>query len=112
MSRSWAAGLLASLVLALSIGSAPDRAAAFGTVEGGGQHREHERINRAPPPPPPRPRAALACPAGTGSGGDCFEPRSIDQLAGHGNGFGDVGSPDRTEAGDPSAHCDDADFLA
>jgi hypothetical protein len=76
----------------------PGPAGAFGTVEGGGQHREHERITRA----------ALAC---TARDGACFEPASIDQLAGDGKGFGAVGSPDRTEASDPAAHCDDADFL-
>nr|BFE73253.1 hypothetical protein GCM10020092_065540 [Actinoplanes digitatis] len=54
----------------------------------------------------------MACPAGTGSDGDCFEPRSVAQLAGHGSRFGAVGAPDRTEVSVPAAHCDDADFLA
>jgi hypothetical protein len=94
-------GLLASLILSASVAFVPSSAAAFGTIEGGGQHREHERITRA----------AVACPAGTNSEGDCFEPRSVDQLAGHGKGFGAVGSPDSTEISDPAAHCDDADFL-
>jgi hypothetical protein len=102
MNRTGAASLLAPLVLACLIGWVPGRAVAFGTIDGGGQSREHERITRA----------AVACAAGAGSDGDCFEPKSIDQLAGHGKTFGDVGSPDRTEAGNPSAHCDDADFLA
>jgi hypothetical protein len=94
-------GLLASLVLSSCIVLVPSSAVAFGTIEGGGQNREHERITRA----------AVACPAGAGSDGDCFEPRSMDQLAGHGKGFGAVGSPDSTEISDPAAHCDDADFL-
>ncbi|MET8151669.1 CinY protein [Actinoplanes sp. NPDC049668] len=96
--------LLAALALALagSIVSVPAPAAGFGTIDGGGQRREHERITRA----------AVACPAGTGSDGDCFEPRSVAQLAGHGNRFGAVGAPDRTEVSVPAAHCDDADFLA
>lgn len=94
-------GLLASLVLSGYIVWVPNSAAGFGTIEGGGQNREHERITRA----------AVACPAGTGSDGDCFEPRSVDQLAGHGRGFGAVGAPDLTEVSDPAAHCDDADFL-
>jgi hypothetical protein len=94
-------GLLASLVLSGYIVLVPNSAAGFGTIEGGGQNREHERITRA----------AVACPAGTGSDGDCFEPRSVDQLAGHGRGFGAVGAPDLTEVSDPAAHCDDADFL-
>ncbi|MFB9316208.1 CinY protein [Cryptosporangium minutisporangium] len=43
--------------------------------------------------------------------GGCFEPVSMDQLAGRGSGFGAVGSPDSTEVSDPAAHCDDADHL-
>ena len=65
-------GLLAALVASTCIVLMPSSAAAFGTIEGGGQHREHERITRA----------AVACPAGAGSDGDCFEPRSVDQFAG------------------------------
>jgi hypothetical protein len=94
-------GLLAALLASTCIVLVPSSAAAFGTIEGGGQHREHERITRA----------AVACPAGDDSDGDCFEPRSVDQLAGHGKGFGAVGSPDLTEVSNPAAHCDDADFL-
>jgi hypothetical protein len=90
--------LLASIALVSAIVLA---AGGFGTVEGGGQHREHERITRA----------AVACRDGARSDGGCFEPRSADQLAGHDKKFGAVGSPDRTETSDPAAHCDDADFL-
>lgn len=96
-----APGLLVLLVLSGSVVLVPGSAAAFGTIESGGQNREHERITRA----------AAACPAGTDSDSDCFEPRSVDQLAGHGKAFGAVGSPDSTEISDPAAHCDDADFL-
>lgn len=95
-------GLLLAAVLASSVAVLPGSASAFGTIEGGGQHREHERITRA----------AVACPAGASSDDDCFEPRSVDQLAGRGKGFGAVGSPDLTEVSNPAAHCDDADFLA
>ncbi|MEU4425742.1 CinY protein [Actinoplanes sp. NPDC024001] len=91
MASRAAAGLLTCLLL-------PGPAVAFGTVDGGGQHREHERITRA----------ALACSGGR----DCFEPVTLDQLAGDGRGFGTVGAPDRTEVSIPAAHCDDADFLA
>jgi hypothetical protein len=78
-------------------------ASAFGTIDTGGQNREHERITRA----------AVACAAaGTGSERVCFEPRSADQLAGHGKRFGAVGSPDLSEPLDPAAHCDNADYLA
>jgi hypothetical protein len=78
------------------------RAAAFGTIDTGGQNREHERITRA----------AVACAAAAGPDGDCFEPRSADQLAGHAKTFGAIGDPDLTEVFIPAAHCDDADFLA
>ena len=97
MRGSLGPGLLATLVLSTCVVLVPSPAAGFGTIEGGGQHREHERITRA----------AVACP-----GDDCFEPRSVDQLAGHGTGFGAVGSPDLTEVSNPAAHCDDADYLA
>jgi hypothetical protein len=102
MRRSVGPGLLASLVVAGSMMFFPSSATAFGTIDGGGQHREHERITRA----------AVACSPGAGSNGDCFEPRSADQLAGQGKKFGAVGSPDLTEVSDPAAHCDDADYLA
>ena len=80
---------------------APGSAAGFGTIDGGGQNREHERITRA----------ALACPGGTGST-ELFRAGSVDQLAGHDREFGGVGAPDSDEiCGLPAAHCDDADFL-
>ena len=39
--------LLACLVVMAFIGSAPGSAAAFGTIDTGGQRREHERVTRA-----------------------------------------------------------------
>jgi hypothetical protein len=92
------ARLIASLAVACLLVGFPGPAWAFGTIDGAGQHREHERITRA----------ALAC----HRDGDCFQPRSADQLAGDGKRFGAVGAPDLTEVSDPAAHCDDADFLA
>jgi hypothetical protein len=89
------------LVVIGSIVLTQDAASAFGTIDGAGQHREHERITRA----------ALACAQGKRSTGDCFEPMSMDQLAGHGRAFGAVGAPDSDEISDPAAHCDSADFL-
>ena len=77
-------------------------AAAFGTINGGGQHREHERLTRA----------ALSCASTTNSREECFAARSMDQLAGRGKGFGAVGAPDSDEISNPAAHCDDGDFLA
>ena len=80
----------------------PERAEAFGTIRGLGQRAEHELVTRI----------ALACPAGTPSNGDCFEPESLDQLAGKEGTFGAVGAPDSDDQiFDPAAHCDDADFL-
>ncbi|KAH7131807.1 CinY protein [Dendryphion nanum] len=81
----------------------------FGTVNGIlGQHNEHEMITRV----------AFQCATGQKSNGDCFEPISLDNLAGThvGSipGLGDngmVGSPDDLPPEGPSAHCDDADFL-
>jgi hypothetical protein len=56
-----------SLLLVGWISSAP--AVGFGRIDGGGQHREHERITR-------RPRM---CELGV----SCFEPATMDYLAGH-----------------------------
>lgn len=80
----------------------------FGTVNRVpflGQNSEHERITRA----------ALACQDVKSP--ECFEPNSIDQLAGTGFTFGAVGGPDEPRFPNPFAvegplaHCDDADFL-
>jgi len=94
--------LAAALALIVCVVPAAGPAAAFGTIEGGGQHRTHERITRA----------ALACASATAPGKDCFEPRSMDLLAGKDPFFGGVGAPDSDEISNPAAHCDDADFLA
>ncbi len=83
----------------LVVGAAP-RAHAFGTI---GELAEHERITRA----------ALAC--GTSkAGADCFEPRSLDQVAGKKGTFGAIGSPDDPRNGEmltSAAHCDNADYV-
>ena len=92
--------LLACLVVVMFVGSAPGSAAAFGTIDTGGQRREHERLTRA----------ALACAGGAGSDAFCFAPGSIDYLAGHGRESGLL-APDSDELSDPAAHCDNADFL-
>jgi hypothetical protein len=93
--------LIGCLILTFWITAPSGSAAAFGTIDGAGQHREHERITRA----------ALACAVGARSNGDCFEPGSMDQLAGHDKAFGGVGAPDSDEVSVPAAHCDDADYL-
>ncbi|SNY74082.1 CinY protein [Paractinoplanes atraurantiacus] len=75
---------------------------AFGTIDTGGQHREHERITRA----------ALACTSSTSREPVCFEPATMNYLAGHDREFGAVGAPDSDEMADPAAHCDNADYLS
>jgi hypothetical protein len=95
----------ALLTLLLAPGLAPTPAAnAFGTVNGPlGQRAEHERITRI----------ALGCAPGAPSDGSCFEPVSLDNLAGKEGTFGAVGAPDSDQQIlDPRAHCDNADFLA
>ncbi|MEV0901838.1 CinY protein [Actinoplanes sp. NPDC049802] len=101
MRRRIGPALLVSLLAAAAL-LVPDPAGGFGTVDGGGQHREHERITRA----------ALACADGRRPGDGCFAPATLSQLAGEGRGFGAVGAPDRTEVNVPAAHCDDGDFLS
>jgi hypothetical protein len=87
---------------ALSI-LAASQASAFGTISGLGQNREHERITRH----------ALAC--GGPVGAVCFQPASLDELAGKGGTWGAVGAPDNPARGlvlSSVAHCDNADYFA
>jgi len=86
---------VAFLVVVFWITLAPGSAAAFGTIDSGGQNREHERIARA----------ALACAGDADLDIGCFEPRAMDYLAGHDREFGAVGAPDSDELSDPAAHC-------
>src|SRR5688572_20099935 len=95
------ARLVTALVLAVWIVLPTSSASGFGTIDSGGQHREHERITRA----------ALSCAGDAPSDVECFEPASIDYLAGHDREFGAVGAPDSDEISVPAAHCDNADFL-
>ncbi|MCE3553232.1 hypothetical protein LWC33_17430 [Pseudonocardia sp. RS11V-5] len=94
--------VLLGLLVVLGLAAAPGSAAGFGTIDSGGQSREHERLTRA----------ALSCAGDARSDPDCFEPTTMDYLAGHGHEFGAVGSPDRDELSDPAAHCDGADYVA
>lgn len=102
--------------LIVTLLSATQTAWSFGTIDTGvgghnllSQHGEHEKITRA----------ALACQSGSSLGG-CFEPKSLNQLAGDDFTFGAVGDPDKprklnvlsdTFVEGKYAHCDDADFL-
>ncbi|MGD0866383.1 MAG: CinY protein [Rhizomicrobium sp.] len=92
----FARGLFIGGALALICGGP---AFAFGTIVGMGQNAEHQRITRH----------ALAC---SNSTTDCFEPESLEALAGGKAGLGAVGIPDR---GDlmvvNKMHCDGGDWL-
>lgn len=75
-------------------------ALAFGTVRGLGQDAEHERITRH----------ALAC--GLFSDANCFEKKSLNELAGSKDNFGAIGISDRGELVPVNkAHCDGGDYL-
>ncbi len=94
------------LILALALGIAvagTTEAGAFGTIRALGQNSEHERITRR----------ALACPPGVPSDNSCFEPATLDELAGKAGTFGAIGIPDRGPLiEDASFHCDGGDHLA
>ena len=93
--------LLAAGAVAATL-ALPSAASGFGTIDGKmGQHAEHEKITRV-----------LSCEA-VGAPTPCFQPLSMDQLAGTGGTLGGVGIPDSPLEiiGHPEAHCDDADYL-
>src|SRR5471030_1344040 len=76
---------------------------AFGTISGLGQNREHERITRH----------ALGCVPGADLA-FCFEPKSLDEIAGARGSWGAVGAPDNPTRGlmlSSEAHCDNGDWL-
>lgn len=101
VSRSSRKPLAIALAVGLGLLAAPATASAFGTVDSLGQHAEHEKITRA-----------LSCEA-VGAPNPCFQPRSLDELAGRKGTFGAVGAPDRLGevTADGAAHCDAADDL-
>jgi hypothetical protein len=76
-------------------------ALAFGTVRGLGQNAEHERITRH----------ALGCGL-IGGDANCFQDKTLKELAGGDNDFGAIGIPDRGELVTKNkAHCDSGDYL-
>ena len=104
-------GAIATLtvLLAVSLGAgtllttSANRADAFGSVDSAllSQKPVHEWITRT-----------LACPSDQRPN-ICFEPLSIDVLAGSRGNFGAVGEPDNPLDGFPNPaarHCDDADY--
>jgi hypothetical protein len=91
-------------VLAASVALSATAALAFGTISGMGQNREHERITRH----------ALGCGQGL-DGSVCFQPKSLDEIAGKPGTWGGVGAPDNPARGlilSSEAHCDNGDFAA
>jgi hypothetical protein len=73
---------------------------AFGTVRALGQNAEHERITRH----------ALGC--DLFDDGDCFEKKTLIELAGDKDNFGAIGIPDRGELITINkAHCDSGDYF-
>lgn len=99
-----AAALGSVVVLSLSVVaiSVPTPGYAFGTVRVLGQDIEHGRITRR----------AFTCHSGSGFG-TCFEPDTLDSLAGKFGEFGAVGAPDRGRGMLTSyAHCSGGDYYA
>ncbi|HVY87114.1 MAG TPA: hypothetical protein VG943_18415 [Caulobacterales bacterium] len=81
-------------ILALALIAAPREARAFGTINGMGQHEEHQRITRA----------AFSD----------FGVLTLDELGGRRGRFGAVGAPDNPLRGllfTDEAHCDNGDHL-
>lgn len=89
-----AAALFAPLLLTAS------PAGAFGTINGLGQHAEHEKITRV-----------LSC-SSSQRPTNCFQQESMNLLAGRPGTWGAVGAPDIPPYlfGNPQNHCDDADY--
>ena len=95
MQRVFACGAICAALFAFT-----SAAFAFGTVRGVGQNAEHERITRH----------ALGC--GMLDDANCFEKKSLKELAGDDDNFGAVGIPDRGELVPVNkAHCDSGDYF-
>lgn len=96
---------LACALAALAALALPGAARSFGTINGKGQHAEHEQITRA----------ALWCKADAAPR-ECFGDTSMFYVAGGpgplGAAQGAVGAPDvGLDFFNPAAHCDDADYF-
>jgi hypothetical protein len=91
----WGSVLLAAGLLCVQ------PALSFGTIRGLGQNAEHERITRH----------ALGCGL-IGGDTDCFQDKTLQELAGGADDFGAIGIPDRGELVTKNkAHCDSGDYL-
>jgi hypothetical protein len=101
--HQWVAGLSGLLLLTgsvVALSAAP--AQAFGTINTFGQSAEHEKITRA----------ALACTHPNEPNGECFQPKSLEALAGKFGSAGAVGAPDLHRSSVVQQHCDDGDWLS
>ena len=91
--------IAASVIVAALLLSSP--AYSFGTVRGNGQNAEHARITRH----------ALTC-AEASDPNTCFQPDTLDNLAGIHGTFGSVGAPDRGRLNfESTAHCSAGDYF-
>ncbi|MDO8213973.1 hypothetical protein [Conexibacter sp. CPCC 206217] len=106
--RLLARALVVILGVALLGALGASSAAAFGTVDFIGQHREHEMITRV----------ALQC--GNERGRpilppNCFQPATLDNVAGKKGSFGAVGAPDdipmHLHQDKEYWHCDNTDYA-
>jgi len=96
MNRMTFALMASALLLAATTAAWP-----FGTVRGVGQNAEHERITRH----------ALGCGLFTDED-NCFQEKSLQELAGTDHDFGAIGIPDRGSlVTKNNAHCDSGDYL-
>lgn len=96
--------LVSAIILMVSVVgmSIPTPGYAFGTVRLMGQDIEHGRITRR----------AFTCQPNSAFG-TCFEPKTLDSLAGKFGEFGAVGAPDRGRGMLTSyAHCSGGDYYA
>ena len=80
---------IALAVSAFLLVASSSASSAFGTLSVAGQDREHERITRN----------ALECGLAPANVQPCFEPDSMDELAGTSGTFGAVGAPDNPVRG-------------
>jgi hypothetical protein len=80
----------------------------YGTIGHLGQHREHEMTTRTALDCYPNPENEAFAKDGL-----CFQPNSLDEIAGRGGTFGAVGGPDNLynrEYDDSEKHCDNSEL--
>ena len=99
--------MLKNFIAAATVIACTGTAFGFGTVNMLGQQAEHEKITRT----------ALGCHVNNSTfakEGLCFQPKSLDEIAGSKGRFGAVGAPDNPanrELTKSEAHCDNSKLL-